>query len=107
MRRAARWDGYAPIKEGGMQPDDCREALAYIKQHRTIDTPFDLVNAPLLPTDPVAAREKLHAYAEAGLTWWLAPLDPWAIMNADWEVGWQPDYAPKMLEWIDRGPVRL
>jgi len=107
MRRAARWDGYAPIKQGGMQPDDCREALAYIKQHRTIDTPFDLVSAPLLPDDPGAARERLHEYAEAGLTWWLAPLDPWTIMGASWEVGWQPDYAPKMLEWIDKGPVKL
>ncbi len=107
MRRAARWDGYVPIKfESALTPEDCREVMAYIKQHRTSDMPFDLVVSPLLPDNAEQARDRLRQFADAGVTWWLAPLDPWSL-GADWEVSWQPDYAPKMLDWIDRGPVKI
>lgn len=108
MRRAARWDGYYPIKftDGGMQPPDYRDARAYIMQHRTGDAPFDLIGGEVLPEDPAAARERLQAFADAGLTWWIHPNSPWDY-GADWEAPWQPDYAPKMIERIERGPVRL
>lgn len=107
MRRAARWDGFFPIKFGEpMSAEDVRAASAYIMQHRTRDAPFDLVNALLLPDDPAQAQEILHQYAEAGLTWWIAPLDPWTL-GADWEAQWDSDYTKKMLDWIERGPVKI
>jgi alkanesulfonate monooxygenase SsuD/methylene tetrahydromethanopterin reductase-like flavin-dependent oxidoreductase (luciferase family) len=106
MRRAARWDGYVPLNMEGMTPDHCREAHAYINQHRASPTPCDLVTAIMLPDDVVQARERLHEYAEAGLTWYLAPIDPWSL-GADWEAQWHPDYTQKMLAWIDRGPIRI
>lgn len=107
MRRAARWDGYFPIKFGGnIMPDDCRAALRYIGEHRTSDQPLDLVLDRTLPDDPAQARELLHQYAEAGMTWWMAPLDPWAH-GAPMEQQWQPDYTKKLLDLIDRGPVKI
>ena len=106
MRRAARWDGYVPIKQGGMLPEDWREAMTYIKQYRTSDTPFDLVGGAELPADPAAARDRLHEYADVGLTWWLDAIDPWG-MGANWEAPWQPEYTKKMLDRIDRGPLKL
>jgi alkanesulfonate monooxygenase SsuD/methylene tetrahydromethanopterin reductase-like flavin-dependent oxidoreductase (luciferase family) len=56
MRRAARFDGAIPIKSPGtLTPDDWREALAYINQHRTSDepsdTPFDAVAMGVTPGD--------------------------------------------------------
>jgi alkanesulfonate monooxygenase SsuD/methylene tetrahydromethanopterin reductase-like flavin-dependent oxidoreductase (luciferase family) len=107
-RRAARWDGYAPIKWGEtMTPDEFREARDYVKQHRTVDTPFDLVAAFKLPDDPAEAQDRLNEYADAGVTWWLEALDPWALMNADWEAQWQPEYTPKMMERIEQGPPQF
>ncbi len=107
MRRAARWDGYFPIRfDAEFTPQDCREALAYIHQHRTTDAPFDLVSAMKLPENEDAAREQLRRYADAGLTWCIAPVDPWTL-GADWELPWQSEYTPRLLDWIDRGPVRI
>jgi alkanesulfonate monooxygenase SsuD/methylene tetrahydromethanopterin reductase-like flavin-dependent oxidoreductase (luciferase family) len=35
LRRAARWDGLAPIKWGGdLRPDEVAEAVAYVRLHR-------------------------------------------------------------------------
>lgn len=105
MRRAARWDGFYPIKQGGMQPDDYRETMAYIRQHRTSDAPFDLVGGAEMG-DVDSARARLQEFAEAGVTWWMEPVNPWD-MGADWEAQWQPDYTKKMLDRIERGPVRI
>ncbi len=106
LRRAAKWDGCYLIKEGVMEPDDFRQALAYIRQHRTTDAPFDVAGGAVLPDDPGAARARVQAYADAGLTWWMEPVDPWS-MGAPWEAPWQPDYTRKMLDRIDRGPIRI
>ncbi len=36
MRRAARWDGYVPLKWGDiLTPDEWRDIMAYIQQHRS------------------------------------------------------------------------
>jgi alkanesulfonate monooxygenase SsuD/methylene tetrahydromethanopterin reductase-like flavin-dependent oxidoreductase (luciferase family) len=107
MRRAAKWDGYYPIRfDQPMQPDDYRDARAYIMQHRAGDAPLDLIGGEVLPDDSGAARARLQAFADAGLTWWMHPNSPWDY-GADWEAQWQPDYTPKMIERIERGPFRL
>jgi alkanesulfonate monooxygenase SsuD/methylene tetrahydromethanopterin reductase-like flavin-dependent oxidoreductase (luciferase family) len=107
MRRAARWDGFFPISsDNPITPDDCRTALKYIGEHRTSKQPLELVLDRMLPDDTAQARELLHQYAEAGMTWWIAPIDPWEL-GAERGNEWQPDYTKKMLDWIDHGPVRI
>jgi alkanesulfonate monooxygenase SsuD/methylene tetrahydromethanopterin reductase-like flavin-dependent oxidoreductase (luciferase family) len=73
FRRAARWDGVFPIVEGPrIQPEQVGEMMAYIRQHRTGDAPFDVVAAGFVgDMEPAAASDLLRRFAEAGLTWWL------------------------------------
>ncbi|HET9981522.1 MAG TPA: LLM class flavin-dependent oxidoreductase [Ktedonobacterales bacterium] len=73
MRRAARWDGVDPIHwdDSPMSPEEIRELVAYIGQHRASDEPLDVVLAGWtgnLSGDEAVAR--LRGYAEAGATWW-------------------------------------
>jgi alkanesulfonate monooxygenase SsuD/methylene tetrahydromethanopterin reductase-like flavin-dependent oxidoreductase (luciferase family) len=68
FRRAAQFDGVAPIARGEsaqLSPDDMRAMLTYVRQHRTATEPFDVVmgGAPL-------AAEQYAAYADAGVTWY-------------------------------------
>ena len=106
LRRAARWDGYVPIKPGGLLPEDCRQVLETIKPYRTADTPFDLIGGSALPADHKQARERLHEYADSGLTWWLDAIDPWT-MGKSWEQPWETNDTRKMLDRIDQGPIKL
>ncbi len=72
MRRAARWDGVCPIVEGHMvQPEEIRAMLAYIRQYRSAEAPFDVVvGGSVGDRDSVEAARMLKRYAEAGVTWW-------------------------------------
>jgi alkanesulfonate monooxygenase SsuD/methylene tetrahydromethanopterin reductase-like flavin-dependent oxidoreductase (luciferase family) len=73
FRRAARWDGVCPLKHPNqlMSPDDMREMLAYIRQFRTQDGPFDvLATGNTSGTDHQKDRDLIMSYAEAGATWW-------------------------------------
>ena len=106
MRRAAKWDGCYLIKNSPMEPAEYKDALAYIRQYRTSDAPFDVVGSIVLPDDPGAARARLQEFADAGMTWFMHPNSPWDF-GADWEAQWQPEYTTKMIERIERGPVRL
>jgi alkanesulfonate monooxygenase SsuD/methylene tetrahydromethanopterin reductase-like flavin-dependent oxidoreductase (luciferase family) len=78
FRRAAQWDGVCPGRwdDQPMTPDDLRAVLSAIGQHRTARTPFDVVMG--LPTDGadcVAAAAQVAPFIDAGLTWWVEPLD--------------------------------
>ncbi len=73
FRRAARWDGVCPLKHPNqlMSPEDMREMLAYIRQFRTQDGPFDvLATGNTSGTDHQKDRDLIMPYAEAGATWW-------------------------------------
>jgi alkanesulfonate monooxygenase SsuD/methylene tetrahydromethanopterin reductase-like flavin-dependent oxidoreductase (luciferase family) len=107
MRRAARLDGYYPIKwEGGMTPDDWREALSYIRQHRTMNTPFDAVHGGRVLDDQWhSAAATIQSYADVGVTWWIEDVSPWRF-GASWEEAWQPVDTQRMVELIRRGPPR-
>lgn len=80
FRRAARWDGVLPLKQSGgffLGPDDLRELLGYIKQHRTSPALFDAViigTRPGLGKKPAAMHNSLKKLEEAGATWWLQSL---------------------------------
>lgn len=97
LRRAARWDGLCPIHWDGrpIEPDEVREMLAYIKQHRTSSDPFDVVLAGYVGNEPTdIAAAKLHRLAEAGVTWW--------------QEGFLPTDTPELVRArIRQGPPQL
>ncbi|MFY4721251.1 LLM class flavin-dependent oxidoreductase [Streptomyces sp. LaBMicrA B280] len=77
MRRAARWDGAAPLFETarhGSAPDaaEVRELIAYVRAHRTAGGahPFEFVLGGVTPADPAGARDVIGPLRDAGATWW-------------------------------------
>lgn len=91
FRRAARWDGVAPIAHGEnatIQPDDVRAMLAYIRQYREGDAPFEVVLS-----GPPLRLEQYAAYADAGATWYQD--------GFTWE-----DNLETVREHIRRGPPK-
>jgi alkanesulfonate monooxygenase SsuD/methylene tetrahydromethanopterin reductase-like flavin-dependent oxidoreductase (luciferase family) len=78
LRRAAQWDGMRVAKYGGaLTPEDVREIVAYIAEHRESDAPFDVVIGGTLPQDdPTKASEIVGRFAEAGATWWIDSIGP-------------------------------
>ena len=104
MRRAARWDGVAPLfrtaRHGDPPPlDDLRELLAYIEEHRgdAAGRPFDVVVGGVSPSDPSAAGELVASQAEAGATWWD---ERQHLMSED------VDQLAPVLRRIEQGPPR-
>jgi alkanesulfonate monooxygenase SsuD/methylene tetrahydromethanopterin reductase-like flavin-dependent oxidoreductase (luciferase family) len=98
FRRAARWDGVfpmgSPASDGRITPAEIRDMLAFIKQHRASDTPFDVVSGDdTSGTDPAKDAALIAPYAEAGVTWWME--------SASQRT---PD---EMRERIRKGPPRL
>jgi alkanesulfonate monooxygenase SsuD/methylene tetrahydromethanopterin reductase-like flavin-dependent oxidoreductase (luciferase family) len=77
FRRAARWDGVYPnALERELEPEDYQAIRAYIGQHRTSTTAFDMVHAhPVSTPQDVPGRDRLRAYQAVGVTWWLAYFD--------------------------------
>jgi alkanesulfonate monooxygenase SsuD/methylene tetrahydromethanopterin reductase-like flavin-dependent oxidoreductase (luciferase family) len=97
-RRAARWDGYAPIKQdlSPISADDVRDMAAYFKQQRSSDAPFDIIIGGSTPgDDPAKAASIVAPFAEVGATWWNEGLLPWEY-NAD-----------DVLQRLRKGPPRL
>lgn len=108
MRRAARWDGVCPLKwDGSITPDEWRELLAYIRRFRTSAASFDAVHSGPTPGDNLPqAAEIIAPYAEAGVTWWIEPVDPWRF-GWSWEVAWAPEATVRIRERVRQGPTRL
>ncbi|HEY7600320.1 MAG TPA: LLM class flavin-dependent oxidoreductase, partial [Candidatus Limnocylindrales bacterium] len=81
FRRAARWDGVFPHYRDSqgvrMMPlDELRKLLAFIRQLRTAERPFDVVLRNKAPSGDKARDTAIAAaYAEAGLTWWLEGIE--------------------------------
>jgi alkanesulfonate monooxygenase SsuD/methylene tetrahydromethanopterin reductase-like flavin-dependent oxidoreductase (luciferase family) len=107
LRRAARWDGVCPVKGGGsITPDEWRELIAYVQPHRTGPAPFDAVHFGATPGDnPSQAAEIVETYAQAGVTWWIEPIDPWRF-GWSFEVPWAPEATVLMRERVRQGPPR-
>ena len=77
FRRAARWDGVIPLPRGRgkkdfLTPDEIREIIDYIRQHRTDDAPFDVCQS-VSSAGKTLAEEKatVKPYMDAGVTWWI------------------------------------
>jgi alkanesulfonate monooxygenase SsuD/methylene tetrahydromethanopterin reductase-like flavin-dependent oxidoreductase (luciferase family) len=73
FRRAASFDGVCPLKYADqlMQPDDIKEMLAYLRQFRTSDEPFDvLASGNTSGTGRQKDLDTIMPYVAAGATWW-------------------------------------
>lgn len=101
MQRVLRYDGLMPNKltpEGtqtDITPDDIRAMKAYIEQHRTLSTPFDIISEGQTPgEDPARAAELVRPYARAGSTWWM-------------EARWQARTIDEIRLRISQGPPKI
>jgi len=77
MRRAARFDGAAPLfttaRHGHVPPvDQVRDLVAYTRQHREdrSERHFEFVLGGRSPSDPQQAGALIAPLADAGATWW-------------------------------------
>ena len=78
FRRAARWDGAAPISAdegsgGSLTPADVTALTSFIGDHRTSDDDFDVV----VVGRSADGEDDPAAFGDAGATWWLESLAPW------------------------------
>jgi alkanesulfonate monooxygenase SsuD/methylene tetrahydromethanopterin reductase-like flavin-dependent oxidoreductase (luciferase family) len=91
VRRAARWDGIAPmvfdpVTEAmpPLTPSIAAEISKYVGQHRDSTEPFDFAVSGPVPEGEDTARY-LGELANAGVTWWREGWAPWAtISHEDW-----------------------
>jgi len=91
MQRVLRYDGLLPAKinadgsAGELTPTDIQTMKAYIVEHRTRTTPFDIVLEGETPgADPQQAHAIVAPFVDAGITWWLE--SRWSCMDKPEEV---------------------
>lgn len=77
FRRAAKWDGIAPLRKGPndpLEPQDYRDMLEYVNLHRdSSKKPLDVFG----PSDKGRpSHAELASYEEAGVTWWKVGFGP-------------------------------
>jgi alkanesulfonate monooxygenase SsuD/methylene tetrahydromethanopterin reductase-like flavin-dependent oxidoreductase (luciferase family) len=108
LERAARWDGYHPLKWGSMvTPDEWRALLVDIHVLRGSGGPFDAVHGGTTPGDnPQQAADIVRPYIDAGVTWWVESVDPWR-WGRKWEEPLTPEDTRRMDERIRQGPPRV
>jgi alkanesulfonate monooxygenase SsuD/methylene tetrahydromethanopterin reductase-like flavin-dependent oxidoreductase (luciferase family) len=104
MRRAAAWDGAAPLflsaGHGHAPPvDEVRDLVAYLRTHRRDDQsrPFEVVLGGASAADTAAAHDLLGPLRDAGATWW----DERRRMDDD------VDRLEPVLRRIEAGPPAL
>jgi alkanesulfonate monooxygenase SsuD/methylene tetrahydromethanopterin reductase-like flavin-dependent oxidoreductase (luciferase family) len=78
MRRVLRYDGLLASKlsdQGAFSeitPEDIRAMKAFVDEHRTETTPFDIIMEGVTPgDDPDRTAAILTPLKEAGVTWWI------------------------------------
>jgi hypothetical protein len=85
MHRVLKYDGLLPnvmgedgkVRMGPPTPDEVRAMAAFIAQHRTQSTPFDIVVEGETPGDDLEkAASIVREWEKAGATWWIEAM--WA-----------------------------
>lgn len=105
MRRVLRCDGLIPANAAkfdetspAVTPDTIREMKAWIDEHRTATTPFDILWEENSPGDaPDQAASLTGEWAGAGVTWWLESV---------WDEPRTRAGLAGMRERINQGPPR-
>ncbi|MBN1203145.1 MAG: LLM class flavin-dependent oxidoreductase [Anaerolineae bacterium] len=104
--RAARWDGVFPLpgRDGVLSPEQIHDLVAFIREHRADDRPFDILHRcePLPGADLDRAAARVAPYALAGVTWWIEALHPWHFGG-----GWDDWPVEAMRDYVRRGPLGL
>ena len=100
LARATRWDGVIPSIAAHpferATPDELTEVMAWIRERRQGDGPFDVVLEGVSPAnDPDWVDANLRPLADAGATWWI---------ESRWEA---PNDVGTLMERIRQGPPRL
>ena len=74
LKRAAAYQGVVPAcyEEEPLSPQVLKELAQAMP-----GPPFEVVYGAYSGKDPALDRVRVQAYAEAGVTWWLEPLNPW------------------------------
>jgi alkanesulfonate monooxygenase SsuD/methylene tetrahydromethanopterin reductase-like flavin-dependent oxidoreductase (luciferase family) len=86
MRRAARWDGAAPLLYGDGRDNEPQPNVALVRE------PFDLALCGV--SEPEAAADTIGPLAEAGGTWW---------QECVWSA-WSDD-ADRIIRRVECGPL--
>lgn len=82
LRRAARWDGVAPIGRdlplaAMLSPQEMGEIVRYVAAQPGYTTPFEVVHSGILPgKDAAQDRDMVAAYEQVGVTWWVEKILP-------------------------------
>jgi hypothetical protein len=102
MQRVLRYDGLLLSKmstdssDSTITPTDIQAIKAYIEEHRTLTTPFDIIHEGTTPGDNLQqAHAIITPYAEAGITWW---------MESMWDF---PVSLAKVRTRLKQGPPRI
>jgi alkanesulfonate monooxygenase SsuD/methylene tetrahydromethanopterin reductase-like flavin-dependent oxidoreductase (luciferase family) len=81
MRRVLKCDGWIPEKqsaegqETALTPQDFRQMVDYVRQNRTLETPFDFImQGNTVDHSRQQAQDVISPFAEAGATWWIEAL---------------------------------
>jgi hypothetical protein len=105
LERVCRYDGLLPVKmndEGKfieVTPGDIQAMTAYVDEHRTPTTPFDIVMEGQTPGDnPEQAASLVYPWAQVGVTWWL---------EAMWDALEEPNKRSAIRQRVQQGPPRL
>lgn len=101
MRRTIAWDGIIPMNAedafAPITPKMLREIMAWVREHREAESPFDVVIEGVTDgADEGATRDRIAPLAEAGATWWI---------ESRWDQ--DRDTPEVLLERIRQGPPRL
>lgn len=77
LARAASADGVVPAIYTGrhLKAEELEQVRLAVARKRS--EPFELVYGCFTGKDAAADRQAVSAYLNAGLTWWMEPLDPW------------------------------
>jgi hypothetical protein len=90
----------------GITPATWREIAAYLREQRGDAGPMDFIHVGPTPGgDPGEAWRTVEPYIDAGVTWWIESLDPWAF-GWKWGDKWSGDMTAAMKQRILQGPPR-